>query len=106
MAKLTIHRNKERIIEKWKEIYAKGLYWNNEIKRNVIEDLAVIQCLNEHGHYDENSVKTGKTFIENELKNVYGSSDVLNVIKSSRNNKISGYRIIKECIKGLCIHNS
>lgn len=99
---LRVHRKREQIVDKWKIAYAKGLYWNNEMKRNIIENIAVLQCLNENGSYDEMAIRNNRSYIEQELKNSYGYSDVLHIIKTTTRTKPSGYTIVKDCLTSLC----
>ncbi len=93
------NRKKDSIIDKWKLSYSKGLYWNNEMKRNILEDLSILKCLNEQGHYDENVVRIGKDYIENDLKNYgYYYTEILNTLNNTTRTSPTGYTIVKDCI--------
>ena len=100
LIKVNASRKKDPIVRRWKTIYAKGLYNNMELKRNIIADFARIQCLDMQGSVEENTLKNYIHEIEDRLKlNGFGHDDVLQVIESNTKQSPSGYAIVKDSIR-------
>lgn len=100
LIKVGSSRKKDKIVRRWKGMYAKGLYNNAELKRNIIAEFARIQCLDMQGCVEDDALRNSIHDIEDRLQlNGFCQDDILQVIESTTKQNPSGYVIAKDSIR-------